>query len=344
MFDSWRIGSRRDRGSSGQHRVVPACVERLETRVLMYYATSVWTGYWNTNQGVLIVGALLPPHGSPYPQLDDELLDGSLANANTNQSISPPNPDYYFNANIDIDPTYAAVLTGTVTTLASGLTPVGQFKLSMNMNPDYPNTPDSFTGTFNAGAASMTITGTYAGDQTAYPYSYIAPGSDANPPRPRPIFSPTSTPTPTPQQPKKPVVNLALHLVHPSAMAIKKGKTALKITIINRGPDKLPVDGAEVWVTIGPPPAITVASSASWGADVSVSRVPITDGDRNFITALLPAMTRGSEVRLYVREENVPAGQLENPDITIQFVPHGVAEVELDGEKVTTSISGSSRN
>ncbi len=292
----------------------------------------------------------MAPHESPYPQLDDAILEGFWANANTGQEMSPSLPTYYFTASIDSDPTYAPVLTGNVFS-DNASTYVGKFKFSMNTNPDYPNTPDSFTGTFNVGTESMSITGTYAGDQTAYPSSNILAGSDAYPPRPRPIFPPTGTPTPTPQQPKKSVVNLGLHLVHPSARAIKNGKTAIEITIINRGPDTLPVASANVWVYVGPfqrsKNDIVLTDKESWDAGGTSPAFftvtsPDTGGEIDEITAWLPAMTRRSEVRLYVREKAELPKQYDIADVKIGFSLNSIASVELHGEEVTTSISGSS--
>ena len=183
MFDSWMLSLCRGRQSARDARAVAVCLERLETRALLYYPTSVWTGYWNTNQGVLVVNELDPPHESPYPQIDAAQLDGEWANANLDQFASPPKPIYFLTADLTIDPTYAAVLTGTVSNSGGG-----HFKLTMNPNPGYPTTPDSFTGTFTVNGTTMPLNGTYAGDQQNATGSAILPGTDASPPRPRPIF------------------------------------------------------------------------------------------------------------------------------------------------------------
>jgi hypothetical protein len=207
MLDSLNSGVGRDRRSSRKRRRLALGAEPLETRALMdgSLGSSVWTGYWNTNVGVLIVGPLLPAHESPYPQLDYEVLDGGWANANSGAPLVPTQPTDYLTGSLNVDPTTSPVFTGEILTVSSEQ--VGTFTFTMNMNPGYPTTPDSFTGTLTVGGQVTTIQGVYAGDQENTS-GYIIPGSDAIPPRPRPDFGDTTTP-PAPPASKFPFQKVA---------------------------------------------------------------------------------------------------------------------------------------
>jgi hypothetical protein len=197
MSHWWRRGAVR-RGSRGKHCRRAMSVEPLETRVLMNsdFPTSVWTGDWNTNFGVLLVPPMEPPHESPYPQLDDIILDGGLGNANTGAPLS--DPTYALEASLAADPSVAAVLTGTVLDQFAAQQ-LGTFTFNMTYNPNYPTTPDSFTGTLKLGSQVLRIQGTYAGS-AENTQGNIIPGTEPTPPRPRPVFGSTTTPS-QPSQP-----------------------------------------------------------------------------------------------------------------------------------------------
>src|SRR5262249_48821326 len=145
---------------------------------------SPWTGYWQTNMGVLQIDRMLPSHGGRYQLISAIDLITGWPKAFGPQGNDPNAPIYLFSTDSRSDNPISTVLSGTASGAGGG---AGHFKFVMKPNPGYPNTPDVFAGRFDINGQVFNIGGRYVGGQLNQ-FERVIPNSETTPTRrPRPI-------------------------------------------------------------------------------------------------------------------------------------------------------------
>jgi hypothetical protein len=115
-----------------------------------------WTGYWQTNEGVLEIDGLMPSHEAQYPYVEPVLTTGWTDPSNPS-GWNPKAPILIMYSDAFNDNPLTNVLRGWLPP-ATGPQPNNNFSITMSAA-----NPDAFSGQITINGVTTAWTGTYAG-------------------------------------------------------------------------------------------------------------------------------------------------------------------------------------